>query len=131
MEVYRKRSEFTSNDEYAMYVRDHICPGMTVRCCRTYEEVHEGDIGRVVRVDRGSLHNLNVQVFSQIAGYVTVLLKSDDYRFLSELSSLKTFANQCTYIFLYLICRWTGNGRGGRTGFATSIVSSWTSLHLR
>lgn len=68
VEVYRKRSEFTSNDEYAMYVRDHICPGMTVRCCRTYEEVHEGDIGRVVRVDRGSLHNLNVQVCSQMTG---------------------------------------------------------------
>ncbi|XP_042876756.1 E3 ubiquitin-protein ligase HERC2-like isoform X6 [Penaeus japonicus] len=68
VEVYRKRSEFTSNDEYAMYVRDHICPGMTVRCCRTYEEVHEGDIGRVVRVDRGSLHNLNVQVDWQRKG---------------------------------------------------------------
>lgn len=62
VEVYRKRLEFTSNDEYAMYVRDHIAPGMTVRCCRTYEEVYEGDVGRVVRVDRGSLHNLNVQV---------------------------------------------------------------------
>lgn len=62
IEVYRKRMEFTNNDEYAMYVRDHISPGMTVRCCRTYEEVHEGDVGRVVRVDRGSLHNLNVQV---------------------------------------------------------------------
>ncbi|XP_071532835.1 E3 ubiquitin-protein ligase HERC2 isoform X2 [Panulirus ornatus] len=62
VEVYRKRMEFTSNDEYALYVRDHISPGMTVRCCRTYEEVYEGDIGRVVRVDRGSLHNLNVQV---------------------------------------------------------------------
>lgn len=45
-----------------MYVRDHIAPGMTVRCCRTYEEVYESDVGRVVRVDRGSLHNLNVQV---------------------------------------------------------------------
>ncbi|XP_042217246.1 E3 ubiquitin-protein ligase HERC2-like isoform X2 [Homarus americanus] len=62
VEVYRKRVEFTSNDEYAVYVRDHISPGMTVHCCRTYEEVYEGDIGRVVRVDRGSLHNLNVQV---------------------------------------------------------------------
>lgn len=23
---------------------------MMVRCCRTYEEVHEGDIGRVIKV---------------------------------------------------------------------------------
>ena len=62
LEIYKKRSQFTSNDEYAMYVRDNIMPGMAIRCCRTYEEVHEGDVGRVVRVDRGSLHNLNVQV---------------------------------------------------------------------
>ena len=39
-----------SNDEYAMYVRDTIQPNMSVRCCRTYEEVHEGDIGKVVKV---------------------------------------------------------------------------------
>jgi hypothetical protein len=35
---------------------------MTVRCCRTYEEVHEGDIGRVTKLDRDGLHDLNVQV---------------------------------------------------------------------
>ena len=23
---------------------------MTVKCCRTYEEVHEGDIGKVIKV---------------------------------------------------------------------------------
>ena len=33
-----------------MYVRDTIQPNMSVRCCRTYEEVHEGDIGKVVKV---------------------------------------------------------------------------------
>ena len=22
---------------------------MTVRCCRTYEEVHEGDVGKVIK----------------------------------------------------------------------------------
>ncbi len=35
---------------------------MTVRCCRTYEEVHEGDLGRVTKLDRDGLHDLNVQV---------------------------------------------------------------------
>ncbi|KAK4294466.1 hypothetical protein Pmani_032901 [Petrolisthes manimaculis] len=68
VEIFRKRMEFGSNDEYAMYVRDHISPGMTVRCCRTYEEVYEGDIGRVLRIDKGSLHNLNVQVDWQRKG---------------------------------------------------------------
>ncbi len=39
-----------------------VWTGMTVRCCRTYEEVHEGDIGRVTKLDRDGLHDLNVQV---------------------------------------------------------------------
>ena len=43
-DCFKKRADFQSNDEYACYVRDHIQTGMTVRCCRTYEEVHEGDI---------------------------------------------------------------------------------------
>lgn len=47
---YKKRSDFLSNDEYAMYVRDNIQVGMSVRCCKTYEEVHESDIGKVVKV---------------------------------------------------------------------------------
>ena len=47
---FKKRSDFSSNDEYAIYVRDNIQVGMMVRCCRTYEEVHEGDIGRVIKV---------------------------------------------------------------------------------
>ncbi len=47
---YKKRGDFLSNDEYAMYVRDNIQVGMTVRCCRDYEEVQDGDIGKVVKV---------------------------------------------------------------------------------
>ena len=27
-----------------------------VRCCRTYEEVHEGDVGRVIKVRASVLH---------------------------------------------------------------------------
>ena len=41
---------------------------MSVRCCRTYEEVHNGDIGRVVKLDRDGLHDLNVQVDWQRKG---------------------------------------------------------------
>ena len=36
--------------------------------CRTYEEVHEGDIGRVTKLDRDGLHDLNVQVMWQRKG---------------------------------------------------------------
>jgi len=67
-ESFKKRTDFHSNDEYAYYVRDHIQTGMTVRCCRTYEEVHEGDIGRVTKLDRDGLHDLNVQVSWQRKG---------------------------------------------------------------
>ena len=41
---------------------------MTVRCCRAYEEVHEGDIGRIVKLDRDGLHDLNMQVDWQRKG---------------------------------------------------------------
>ena len=67
-ESFRRRTDFASNDEYACYIRDHIQTGMTVRCCRTYEEVHEGDIGRVTKLDRDGLHDLNVQVAWQRKG---------------------------------------------------------------
>ena len=50
--VYKKRSDFSSNDDYAMYVRDNIQVGMTVRCWRNYEDVYEGDIGKVDKVTK-------------------------------------------------------------------------------
>lgn len=48
--TYLCRGDFTNNDDYALYIRNRIEPRMWVRCCRTYEEVHEGDLGRVVEV---------------------------------------------------------------------------------
>lgn len=57
-----QRSDFLSNDEYAMYVRDNVEVGMLVRCCKSYEEVHIGDIGKVIKIDREGLHDLNLQV---------------------------------------------------------------------
>ena len=51
---YKKRTDFVSNDEYALYVRDNIHVDMLVRCCRTYEEVHEGDVGKVIKVSANS-----------------------------------------------------------------------------
>ncbi|XP_070553640.1 E3 ubiquitin-protein ligase HERC2-like isoform X2 [Ptychodera flava] len=66
--VYKKRGDLSNNDDYATYVRDNIQVGMMVRCCRTYEEVQEGDIGRVVKLDRDGLHDLNVQADWQRKG---------------------------------------------------------------
>ena len=43
-EIYKKRTDFVNKDDYALYVRTHVQVGMTVKCCRTYEEVHEGKI---------------------------------------------------------------------------------------
>ncbi|XP_074029211.1 E3 ubiquitin-protein ligase HERC2 [Leptinotarsa decemlineata] len=59
---YCRRSQFLSNDEYAMYIRDNVEVGMLVRCCKSYEEVQLGDIGKVVKIDREGLHDLNLQV---------------------------------------------------------------------
>lgn len=53
---FKRRSDLSSNDEYARYVRDNIQVGMMVRCCRTYEEVHEGDVGRVIKVRASVFH---------------------------------------------------------------------------
>lgn len=50
--MYKKRTDFMNNDDYAVYVRDNIQVGMMVRCCRTYEEVYEGDIGKVIKVSK-------------------------------------------------------------------------------
>lgn len=60
--TYSQRCDFLSNDEYAMYVRDNVEVGMLVRCCRSYEEIHVGDIGKVIKIDREGLHDLNLQV---------------------------------------------------------------------
>jgi E3 ubiquitin-protein ligase HERC2 len=38
---------------------------MAVRCCQTYREVHEGDIGRIVKIDQDGLHALNFNVYWQ------------------------------------------------------------------
>ncbi|XP_044756400.1 E3 ubiquitin-protein ligase HERC2 [Coccinella septempunctata] len=61
-QTFCRRSQFLSNDEYAMYVRDNVEVGMLVRCCKSYEEVELGDIGKVVKIDREGLHDLNLQV---------------------------------------------------------------------
>lgn len=45
-----------------MYVRGLVIPGMTVKCCRDFEEIRKGDIGTVLKVDTEGLHDLNVQV---------------------------------------------------------------------
>ncbi|KAG2456459.1 HERC2 ligase, partial [Polypterus senegalus] len=68
-QTYKKRSDFQSNDDYAVYVRENIQVGMMVRCCRTYEEVYEGDVGKVIKLDRDGLHDLNVQCDWQQKGF--------------------------------------------------------------
>nr|XP_057930109.1 E3 ubiquitin-protein ligase HERC2 isoform X3 [Doryrhamphus excisus] len=60
-QTFKKRSDFLSNDDYAVYVRENIQVGMMVKCCRAYEEVYDGDVGKVIKLDRDGLHDLNVQ----------------------------------------------------------------------
>ena len=69
-EVYLKRSDFVTDDEYAMYVRDHIALGMTVQCLEDFEVLHVGDTGKVVKVERERLGDLNIQVgFTKVQLY--------------------------------------------------------------
>lgn len=68
-EVFKKPADFSNNDEYARYVQEHISIGMTVRCCQTFDDLYEGDVGKVVKLDLDGLHDLNVQVdWQQKAG---------------------------------------------------------------
>lgn len=41
---------------------------MSVRCCRSYDDLREGDVGRVLQLDRDGLHDLNLQVDWQQKG---------------------------------------------------------------
>ncbi|XP_054721413.1 probable E3 ubiquitin-protein ligase HERC2 [Uloborus diversus] len=45
---YQTRSDFTSSYEYTNYVFDNIRVGSCVRCWTPYEDLQEGDIGKVV-----------------------------------------------------------------------------------
>jgi len=49
-QVYRTREQFSTVDEYAAYVKDHLHVGMSIKCCESYEEVKAGDIGKVTKV---------------------------------------------------------------------------------
>ncbi|CRL02239.1 CLUMA_CG015120, isoform A [Clunio marinus] len=59
---FARRDDFKNGDQYAIYVRSHICPGMLVRCCRDFEEIRAGDVGIVLKVEPDELHDLNVRV---------------------------------------------------------------------
>ncbi|KAG8235152.1 hypothetical protein J437_LFUL015192, partial [Ladona fulva] len=64
-----KPSNFDSPYQYALYIWEILNPGALVRCCsRAYgEEVHFGDVGRVLRVDQ-THHDFSVEVDWQDRG---------------------------------------------------------------
>jgi len=57
-QLYKSRDQFSTVDEYAAYVKDHLHVGMTIKCCESYEEVKAGDIGKVTKV-RLVLHHFS------------------------------------------------------------------------
>lgn len=66
--VFKTKADFSNIDDYARYVKANISVGMTVRCCESYEEVKQGDLGTVLKVDSDGLHDLNVQANWQEKG---------------------------------------------------------------
>ncbi|XP_041973907.1 probable E3 ubiquitin-protein ligase HERC2 [Aricia agestis] len=59
---FRWRSCFASEDEYAQYLSDVIAPGMTVRCCKAFENIALGDVGQVQKVERDIKQNVFLHV---------------------------------------------------------------------
>ncbi|XP_022131000.2 probable E3 ubiquitin-protein ligase HERC2 [Pieris rapae] len=59
---YRWRSCFASEDEYAQYLSDIITPGMTVRCCKAFENIALGDVGQVQKVERDIKQNVYLHI---------------------------------------------------------------------
>lgn len=48
--TFKSRDQFTSVDEWSMYIKENIAVGMSVVCCETYEEIRRGDTGKVTKV---------------------------------------------------------------------------------
>lgn len=82
-----------------------------VKCCRTYEEVYDGDIGKVIKLDRDGLHDLNVQCDWQQKGG-TYWVRYIHIELLGEMAFLKynrkmkaTVSLVCNFIYLFFPCR--------------------------
>jgi len=62
---FKKRGDFSNQDDYARYIRDNVSVGTMVLCCEGYEEVQLGDVGRVMKVrvwsQRGCGHSVGVE----------------------------------------------------------------------
>ena len=52
-ETFKKLSDFDGHDKYSLYVQEHITIGMTVKCCTSFDDILEGDTGKVVKLERG------------------------------------------------------------------------------
>lgn len=87
---------------------------MMVKCCRTYEEVYEGDVGKVIKLDRDGLHDLNVQCDWQQKGgtywvrYIHTELLGTDFYISTKTSELNwpEYANKVFFLgggFLLLL----------------------------
>lgn len=74
---------------------------MMVKCCRTYEEVYDGDVGKVIKLDRDGLHDLNVQCDWQQKGgtywvrYIHIELLGKCFQFVVKTSC------DCVFISLF------------------------------
>ena len=47
---YKIRDNFTSDDQYARYVRDNIRVDMSIRCRQQCDQIEVGDLGTVAKV---------------------------------------------------------------------------------
>ena len=110
---FKRRSDLSSNDDYARYVRDNIQVGMMVRCCRTYEEVHEGDIGRVIKV--GAFKIINGSALAYLKDLLEIYVPKRSLRSTAQsiLTAPKSFT--CT---------------NGDRAFSVAAPILWNNLHV-
>ncbi len=48
--LFKTHDQFPSAEEYSLYVKDNICPGMYVVCCENCDDIRKGDTGKVTKV---------------------------------------------------------------------------------
>ncbi|KAF4520878.1 hypothetical protein B566_EDAN007059 [Ephemera danica] len=70
--MFRRRSEFASKHQYAVYMQKLVSPGMYVRCCRQHDVLSVGDVGKVLSVQSSGVASavLRLEVEWQDGGAV-------------------------------------------------------------
>ncbi|CAB3375688.1 Hypothetical predicted protein [Cloeon dipterum] len=68
--LFRKRADYASKQQYAMYVQRYVTPGVYIKCCRPTENILVGSVGKVLGMEFGRVNDLTLEVEWQDDGMV-------------------------------------------------------------